>query len=93
MHTDAFHTALALIDHLAPLVPRIALHDRALAHSLREAATAIPAHVAAGRLGRAHRAAGRVHTVLLVTQAWDYLPGIALADAQLTAHHLHSLTA
>jgi hypothetical protein len=108
MHTDAFHHSLALIDHLhlappprtstshlhlALIVHRIAPHDAALAHSLRAAATAIPQHIAAGRLGRAHSGAVRVHVLLLVAQAWGYLRPAALAEAQHTARHLQALTA
>jgi hypothetical protein len=96
MQTDAFHTSLALIDHLALLVPRIALHDAALARALRTAATAIPVHIAAGkpdRLARAHAAAVRVHVMLLVAQAWACVPADDLADAQDTARRLEALTA
>jgi hypothetical protein len=96
MHSDAFHTSLALIDHLALLVPRIALHDRKLARALRSSATAIPVHLAAGepaRLARAHAAAGRVHVMLVVAQAWAYVPADDLADAQDTARRLETLTA
>jgi hypothetical protein len=96
MHSDAFHTSLALIDHLALLVPRIALHDRKLARALRTSATAIPVHLAAvepARLARAHAAAGRVHVMLVVAQAWAYVPADDLADAQDTARRLETLTA
>jgi hypothetical protein len=70
--------------HLALLVPRIALHDAALARTLRSSATAIPVHLAAGspeRLARAHAAAGRVHVMLIVAQSWAYVPADGLADA------------
>jgi hypothetical protein len=96
VHTDAFHTSLALIDHLAILVPRIALHDRKLARALRTSATAIPVHIAAGtpeRLARAHTAAVRVHVMLIVAQSWTYVPDDDLADAQDTARRLETLTA
>jgi hypothetical protein len=93
MHTDAFHTSLALIDNLAPIVHLIAAHDPHLAHSLRQAASAIPQHIAAGRLARAHKAAVRVHVLLLVAQAWGYLHTATLAEAQHTARHLQALTA
>jgi hypothetical protein len=93
LHTDAFHTSLALIDLLAPVVPRIAPHDPALAHSLRSAASAIPQHIAAGRHGRAHASAIRVHVLLLVAQAWGYVHTATLAQAQHTARHLQALTA
>jgi hypothetical protein len=93
MHSDAFHTSLALIDHLALLVPRIALHDAALARALRTSATAVPVHIAAGKPARAHSAAGRVHVMLVIAQAWAYVPADDLADAQDTARQLETLTA
>jgi hypothetical protein len=96
MNTDAFHTSLALIDHLATIVPHVHMHDPALARALRTSATAIPVHIAAGtpeRLTRAHAAALRLHVMLLVAQAWAYMPADNLADAQDTARQLETLTA
>jgi hypothetical protein len=96
MNTDAFHTSLALIDHLAAIVPHVHMHDPALARTMRSAATAIPHHLAAAtpeRLARAHAAAIRLHVMLLVTQAWAYVPADDLADAQDTARRLETLTA
>jgi hypothetical protein len=99
MHTEAFHTALALIDHLAVLVPRVALHDPRLARALRQSATAIPVLLAAGQLARpalltrAHAVACRVHVMLTVIEAWAYVPADDLAEAQDTASRLTRLTA
>jgi hypothetical protein len=84
MHTDTFHTSLALIDYLATIVPHVHMHDPALARTMRTAATAIPVHIAAGtpdRLARAYSAAVRVHVMLLIAQAWAYMPADDLADA------------
>jgi hypothetical protein len=96
MNTDAFHTSLALIDYLAVIVPHVYMHDPALARALRTAATAIPQHLAAAepeRLARAHAAAIRLHVMLLIAQAWAYVPADDLADAQDTARKLEALTA
>jgi hypothetical protein len=67
-----------------------------LARALRTAATAIPVHIAAAkpeRLARAHAAASRLHVMLLIAQAWAYVPADDLADAQDTARKLETLTA
>jgi hypothetical protein len=53
-------------------------------------------HIAAGkpqRLARVHTAAVRVHVMLLVAQAWGYMPAAGLAEAQDTARRLETLTA
>jgi hypothetical protein len=95
-HSDAFHTSLALIDHLAILVPRIALHDHKLARAMRSMATAIPHLIAAAEaapLARAHKAAGRIHIMLDVVQAWGYVLPEDLSEARDTARRLHALTA
>jgi hypothetical protein len=84
MHTNAFHHSLALIDYLAVIVPHVHMHDPALARIMCTAATAIPVHIAAAepdRLARALTAALRVHVMLLVTQAWAYMPADDLAGA------------
>jgi hypothetical protein len=63
---------------------------------MRGAATAIPCHLAAvepERLSRAHAAAVRLHVMLLIAQAWGYVPADDLADAQDTARKLEALTA
>jgi hypothetical protein len=96
MNTDAFHISLALIDYLAAILPRVHMHDPALARSLRSAATAMPQHIAAAepaRLARAHAAALRAHVMLTVVQAWGYAPGDDLTAALDTARRLHALTA
>jgi hypothetical protein len=50
-------------------------------------------HIAAGKPARAHSAAGRVHVMLVIAQAWAYVPADDLADAQDTASRLEKLTA
>jgi hypothetical protein len=79
--------------HMIATRTGFAPHDAALAHALRSAASAIPQHIAAGRLARAHSAALRVHVLLLVAQAWGYLHTATLAEASHTARHLQALTA
>jgi hypothetical protein len=93
MHTDAFHHSLALIDYLAPIVPRVAAHDRKLARALRRTATAMPLRIAAGEPERAHLAAGRVHVMLTMAQAWGYVHDDDIAEALHTARVLHEVTA
>jgi hypothetical protein len=98
LHDEAFHTSLALIDHLSLLVPRIALHDPKLARALRHSATAIPVLLGAGQLERpelitrAHSIAYRVNIMLTVLEAWAYVPADELAEAQDTASRLVTLT-
>ena len=93
MHTDAFHQSLALIDHLAPLVPRIAAHDRKLARALRRAATAAPLCIAQEEPERAHLAAGRVHVRRTMAQAWGYVHDDDIAEALYAARLVHEATA
>jgi hypothetical protein len=93
MYTHAFHLSLALIDYLAPLVPRIRVHDRKLARALRSSASAAPLHVAADEPEQAHMAAARVHVMLTVAQTWGYVHDDDIAEALYTARILHEATA
>ncbi|HWN71465.1 MAG TPA: hypothetical protein VNM90_27690 [Haliangium sp.] len=99
MHTVEFHLSLALIQALAPILPRLRLMDRELARELRASATAIPRalasavlaarpHVAARHRSRAHALARHVHALLLTGHAWHYqMPGLR-SEALMSAEHL-----